>query len=49
MNMFMRQVYNVEQFRGYGNFFLAYSDGKFDIIYISFNDFSLKLYDYPSF
>ena len=27
MNMFIRQVYHVEHFRGYANFSLAYFDG----------------------
>ena len=39
----MCQVYQFEHFRGYENFFLAYSDGQFNIIYISFNDFTLKI------
>ena len=42
MNIFMRQVYHVEHVRGYENF-LAYSDGQFNIIYINFNDFALKI------
>ena len=43
MNLFIRQVYHVEHFRGYENVFLAYSDGLCNIIYISFNDFTLKI------